>query len=417
MEIQELVLQTIRDISTDMYKQKLCPGVAGSDCFAAEHLCGHCLHQTHIHNPFHHVGWRRVAASFAQEYGLQDSAWAPCRRTLPVPSVDHLFHVVDATSVHRACIYYCGCERSLGLNRGDQLMNRRLYPDHPMAPRTAVVYQLAYTVVNVLALTFSTPCPTRCLMNCSSSEQQRAWHLRSIKHPIDIILIYFLCRYLLLPCPAPMSSTKKRKASENVDSPTMRPCRADLREAVVADNEAIWSCWDSAMEGLRDFYHLDNPNDERINGGAFSESAPCTRQTDGEGIEMGWALLSSLAHSTRMMGPGVRHRSLEDDFANLHWHFSTTEARMRPFENRPLTVAQREFLVRSSAPTRKRTRAKVKLFPLDAEEEVEVKLEDENDDDLLELVQSTKSIVLWTTSLPCSYYSYTCFVVDAQFND
>ncbi|KAJ6467486.1 hypothetical protein C8R47DRAFT_1078610 [Mycena vitilis] len=146
-----------------------------------------------------------------------------------------------------------------------------------------------------------------------------------------------------------------------------------------------WARWDSEMEGLSDFYNLDNPNYERIDGGVFAECAPRPCHTDGERIESGWALLGSLAHSTRTMSPGVRHDSLEDDFANLHRRFTTTEALLRPFDGRPFTEAETVCLARPSAPPRRRTQAKVKLFPLDAEEGVEVKVEDEDGDDLLEL--------------------------------
>ncbi|KAJ6457757.1 hypothetical protein C8R47DRAFT_1227280 [Mycena vitilis] len=297
----------------------------------------------------------------------------PAGDLCPAPSIDHLFHVVDTTGVHEACIYYCGCERSLGLTRGDQLMNRRLYPDHPTAPRTAVAYQLAYTVVNALAPTVSTPRPPRCLIH-HSPEQQLAWDLRPAKLPIDFILLYFFRCYLCLPPPAPMSSSKKRRGSDSLDlPPAMRPWGEDLPESAVEDDEPMWERWNASMEGLRDFYHLDNPNYDRIDGGTFSESAPRAYQTDGEGIERGWAFLSSLL--------GTRRDSLEDDFANLDRRFTTTKALLRPFENRPFTIAEGEFLACTSATTRKRTGDKVKLFPADAEkdavkvEEVEERLE------------------------------------------
>ncbi|KAJ6518330.1 hypothetical protein C8R47DRAFT_1205386 [Mycena vitilis] len=406
---RELVLQTIRDISSDMYKQKappdkICPGIPGSDCpgrqiafrcvdcFAPEHLCGLCLHHAHIHNPFHRfemwIGgeWQPLSL---KNTGFNVQLGHPAGDLCPAPSIDHLFHVVDTTGVHEACIYYCGCERSVGLTRGDQLMNHRLYPDHPTAPRTAVAYQLAYTVVNALAPTVSTPRPPQYLIH-RSPEQQHAWDLRPGKLPIDFILLYFFCRYLCLPHPAPMSSSKKRKGSESVDlPPATRPCGEDLRESAVADNEPMGERWNASMEGLRDFYNLDNPNYDRIDGGIFCESAPRACRTDGEGIEGGWALLSSLAVSTKTMGRGARHDPLEDDFANLHRRFTTTKALLRPFENRPYTIAEREVLARTSAPTRKRTGDKVKLFPLDAEKDI-AKVEEV--EERLELVEELEEI-------------------------
>lgn len=41
--------------------------------------------------------------------------------------------------------------------------------------------------------------------------------------------------------------------------------------------------------------------------------------TDGEGIERDWAMLNPLANSTKEMGPGSRHDTLDDHLADLNW--------------------------------------------------------------------------------------------------
>ncbi|KAJ7617001.1 hypothetical protein DFH06DRAFT_1343063 [Mycena polygramma] len=402
---RELVLQTIRSLSDDMYKQKapgkICPGsgVPGHecsgrepeyrclDCFAAEHLCVHCLHRAHAQNPFHRVEWwiggEWMPVSL-KNTGFKVYLGHPAGVRCPSPVVDHLFHVVDANGVHEACIAYCGCERSLG--RAEQLMNRRLYPDHMTAPRTAVAYQLAYTVVNVLAPTVSTPRQPRTATRMGSALQKSPGTATRMGSALQKTrgLCFLICFNRCLPRPAPMSSTKKRKASESLDPPATRPCGEDLREIDVADDEAMWGRWDSAMEGLRDFYHLDDtippPTDlvalAHYRLSRLLATFPPTGLTDGEGPERGWALMNPLSGSTRGMGPGERHDTLDDHFAAEHF---------KRFDSRPWTDTQVEFLSRGSNTPVSRTQPKVKLFPLD-KEKVVVKVEDSDDDDLPELV-------------------------------
>lgn len=42
-------------------------------------------------------------------------------------------------------------------------------------------------------------------------------------------------------------------------------------------------------------------------------------RTDGEGVERGWAHLGPIATSTRDMGPGSRHGTMNDHFGNWNW--------------------------------------------------------------------------------------------------
>jgi len=41
--------------------------------------------------------------------------------------------------------------------------------------------------------------------------------------------------------------------------------------------------------------------------------------TDGEGVERPWANLGGIASSTREMGPGARHETLDDHFSFWNW--------------------------------------------------------------------------------------------------
>jgi hypothetical protein len=42
-------------------------------------------------------------------------------------------------------------------------------------------------------------------------------------------------------------------------------------------------------------------------------------QTDGEGIERNWSKLNSAAASTKQMGPGSRHDTLDDFCGHMNW--------------------------------------------------------------------------------------------------
>ncbi|KAG2108890.1 uncharacterized protein F5147DRAFT_745615 [Suillus discolor] len=47
---------------------------------------------------------------------------------------------------------------------------------------------------------------------------------------------------------------------------------------------------------------------------------PGVGQTDGEGIERNWAEINRVANSTKEMGPGARHDTLDDHFGHHNWH-------------------------------------------------------------------------------------------------
>ncbi len=46
---------------------------------------------------------------------------------------------------------------------------------------------------------------------------------------------------------------------------------------------------------------------------------PGVGRTDGEGIERDWAALNPVANSTKEMGPGGRHDTLDDHIAHHNW--------------------------------------------------------------------------------------------------
>lgn len=46
---------------------------------------------------------------------------------------------------------------------------------------------------------------------------------------------------------------------------------------------------------------------------------PSVSRTDGEGIERNWAEMNRVANSTKEMGPGSRHDTLDDHFGHHNW--------------------------------------------------------------------------------------------------
>lgn len=46
---------------------------------------------------------------------------------------------------------------------------------------------------------------------------------------------------------------------------------------------------------------------------------PWVGQTDGEAPEHGWAAINGIASSTKGMGPGSRHDTLDDYFGDYNW--------------------------------------------------------------------------------------------------
>jgi hypothetical protein len=52
----------------------------------------------------------------------------------------------------------------------------------------------------------------------------------------------------------------------------------------------------------------------------FSHSlAPGVGRTDGEGIERDWSWINPAATSTKQMGPGARHDTLDDHWGDMNW--------------------------------------------------------------------------------------------------
>lgn len=50
---------------------------------------------------------------------------------------------------------------------------------------------------------------------------------------------------------------------------------------------------------------------------------PGVGRTDGEGIERDWAAINPVASSTKEMGPGSRHDTLDDHFGHHNWRKTT----------------------------------------------------------------------------------------------
>jgi hypothetical protein len=46
---------------------------------------------------------------------------------------------------------------------------------------------------------------------------------------------------------------------------------------------------------------------------------PGSGQTDGEGIERPWSNIGGIAASTRIMGPGARHDTIDDHWSHWNW--------------------------------------------------------------------------------------------------
>lgn len=50
---------------------------------------------------------------------------------------------------------------------------------------------------------------------------------------------------------------------------------------------------------------------------------PGVGRTDGEGIERDWAAINPVANSTKEMGPGARHDTLDDHWGHHNWRKTT----------------------------------------------------------------------------------------------
>ena len=54
-------------------------------------------------------------------------------------------------------------------------------------------------------------------------------------------------------------------------------------------------------------------------------------RTDGEGIERSWAEMNRVANSTKEMGPGSRHDTLDDHFGHHNWRKYVSLGKFCPF--------------------------------------------------------------------------------------
>jgi hypothetical protein len=70
--------------------------------------------------------------------------------------------------------------------------------------------------------------------------------------------------------------------------------------------------------------------------------------THGEGVEQNWAFSNGAAASTRLMGPGSRHPTLEDIFG-FH-NYNRMLAMRESFSNRVILLPNLEFVPRSNPP-------------------------------------------------------------------
>lgn len=65
-------------------------------------------------------------------------------------------------------------------------------------------------------------------------------------------------------------------------------------------------------------FHLP-PHEQRCQAPHSMNFKPGVGETDGESIERNWAGLNPAAGSTREMGPGSRHDTLDDHCGHLNW--------------------------------------------------------------------------------------------------
>ena len=65
-------------------------------------------------------------------------------------------------------------------------------------------------------------------------------------------------------------------------------------------------------------FHFANHIDEDHSKYSFNLKFGCGR-TDGEGIERNWSVMNQVARSTRDMGPGSRHDTLDDHCGHVNW--------------------------------------------------------------------------------------------------
>lgn len=66
-------------------------------------------------------------------------------------------------------------------------------------------------------------------------------------------------------------------------------------------------------------FHLEAGHGEDCQGPYSLNLKKGVGRTDGEGIERNWSHANGAAHSTREMGPGSRHDTLDDHFGHANW--------------------------------------------------------------------------------------------------
>lgn len=66
-------------------------------------------------------------------------------------------------------------------------------------------------------------------------------------------------------------------------------------------------------------FHLEAGHGEDCHGPYSLNFKKGVGRTDGEGIERNWSHANGAAHSTREMGPGSRHDTLDDHFGHANW--------------------------------------------------------------------------------------------------
>lgn len=66
-------------------------------------------------------------------------------------------------------------------------------------------------------------------------------------------------------------------------------------------------------------FHLEAGHGEDCQGPYSLNFKKGVGRTDAEGIKRNWAHANGAAHSTREMGPGSRHDTLDDHFGHINW--------------------------------------------------------------------------------------------------
>lgn len=65
-------------------------------------------------------------------------------------------------------------------------------------------------------------------------------------------------------------------------------------------------------------FHLP-PHEAKCQAPHSLNFKPGVGETDGEGVERNWAMTNGAAASTREMGPGARHDTLDDHCGHANW--------------------------------------------------------------------------------------------------